>query len=49
MANVEAPKRQLLHELVDHIRQSEIALAEEYLSKLVDPLELSLLMAEPER
>ena len=43
-----APNRQLLHELVDRIRPSEIAWAEEYLSKLIDPLELSLLMAEPD-
>jgi len=33
---------------VNHIRSSEIAAAEDYLSKLVDPFELMLLTAEPD-
>ena len=40
--------RQELHTLVDHVRESDIASAKQYLRTLVDPFELSLLMAEPD-
>jgi hypothetical protein len=38
--------REELHTLVDHVRESEIASAKQYLSSLVDPFELALLMAD---
>ena len=40
--------RQELHTLVDHVRESDIASAKEYLRTLVDPFELAFLMAEPD-
>jgi hypothetical protein len=40
--------RQELHALVDHVRESDIASAKEYLRTLVDPFELALLMSEPD-
>ncbi|SPF47598.1 hypothetical protein SBA4_3730013 [Candidatus Sulfopaludibacter sp. SbA4] len=40
--------RQELHALVDHVRESDIASAQEYLRTLIDPFELALLMAEPD-
>jgi hypothetical protein len=40
--------RQELHTLVDHVRESDIASAKQYLRTLVDPFELALLMAEPD-
>jgi len=40
--------RQELHTLVDHVRESDIASAKEYLRSLIDPFELALLMAEPD-
>ena len=40
--------RQELHALVDHVRESDIASAKEYLRSLIDPFELALLTAEPD-
>ena len=40
--------RQELHTLLDHVRESEIASAKEYLRGLNDPFELALIMAAPD-
>jgi len=46
------PPREELHKLIDHIPEADVAAARKILRSLVDPVELSLLMApsddEPE-
>ncbi len=40
--------RRELHTLVDHVRDSDVTSAKEYLRTLIDPFDLALLTAEPE-
>jgi hypothetical protein len=40
--------REELHALVDHVRDSDVASAKDFLRSLIDPFELALLTAPPD-